>query len=154
MQPSVEQLLIVPISQQRETLSRFQSWAEYAVNSATHSSIKQTWHPHRRLPETTEGQVGKQTKHKDAENGNTEKDTINGCHVSTSRVRRRRQKKTWTNKTHQRSKIPDVSLGIGRQTEGNLKAGTRNNGTQSGQRQNKISGQRQTGKAVCFLQCF
>ena len=57
------------------------------------------------------------------------------------------KKKTGTNKTHQRSKIPDVSLRTGRQTEGNLKAGTRNNGTQSGQRQNKISSRTTLGPA-------
>ena len=44
-------------------------------------------------------------------------------------------------------KIPDVSLGTGRQTEGNLKAVTRNNGTQSGQRQNKINSRTTQGPA-------
>ena len=126
---------------ERNKLSRLQSWAEYAVNSAAHSSIKQTWHPHRRLPETTEGQVGKT----DQAQGRWKRQQWKRYHKRMSRfdfTREAETPKTWTNKTHQRSKIPDVSLGTGRQTEGNLKSWDKKQ-----QRQNKINSRKTLGLA-------
>ena len=93
MQPNVEQLLIVPINQQRETLSN----PELSKTRESRSCARKATQEHVRKP----------TKHWDAEKGNIEKKHKRMSRFDFTREGEAPKK---TTKTHQHLKIPDVAV--------------------------------------------